>query len=94
MTTSTTSNDETRVLSCMQPTGDVHLGNYLGALQNWVLGQHDSDAFHGIVDLHALTVVEEPGVIVAAVYAGHRVAREMDAPDAGDVSFRRERVTV
>ncbi len=53
----------TRVLSCIQPTGDVHLGNYLGALRNWVLGQHDADAFHGIVDLHALTVTEERGVI-------------------------------
>ena len=53
----------TRVLSCIQPTGDVHLGNYLGALRNWVNGQHDADAFHGIVDLHALTVTEEPGVI-------------------------------
>jgi tryptophanyl-tRNA synthetase len=47
----------------MQPTGDVHLGNYLGALQNWVSGQHECDAFHGIVDLHALTVIESPGVI-------------------------------
>jgi tryptophanyl-tRNA synthetase len=53
----------TRVLSCIQPTGEVHLGNYLGALRNWVNGQHDADAFHGIVDLHALTVTEEPGVI-------------------------------
>ena len=53
----------TRVLSCIQPTGEVHLGNYLGALRNWVAGQHDADAFHGIVDLHALTVTEEPGVI-------------------------------
>jgi tryptophanyl-tRNA synthetase len=53
----------TRVLSCIQPTGDVHLGNYLGALRNWVAGQHDVDAFHGIVDLHALIVTEEPGVI-------------------------------
>ena len=53
----------TRVLSCIQPTGDVHLGNYLGALRNWVHGQHDADAFHGIVDLHALTVTESPGVI-------------------------------
>jgi tryptophanyl-tRNA synthetase len=52
----------TRVLSCIQPTGEVHLGNYLGALRNWVNGQHD-DAFHGIVDLHALTVTESPGVI-------------------------------
>jgi len=53
----------TRVLSCIQPTGEVHLGNYLGALRNWVGGQHEADAFHGIVDLHALTVTEEPGVI-------------------------------
>jgi tryptophanyl-tRNA synthetase len=53
----------TRVLSCIQPTGDVHLGNYLGALRNWVAGQHEKDVFHGIVDLHALTVVEEPDVV-------------------------------
>ncbi len=53
----------TRVLSCIQPTGDVHLGNYLGALRNWVSGQHHKEVFHGIVDLHALTVTEEPGVI-------------------------------
>jgi tryptophanyl-tRNA synthetase len=52
-----------RVLSCIQPTGDVHLGNYLGALRNWVSGQHETDAFHGIVDLHALTVTETPEVI-------------------------------
>jgi tryptophanyl-tRNA synthetase len=51
------------VLSCIQPTGDVHLGNYLGALRNWVSGQHEKDVFHGIVDLHALTVTEEPGII-------------------------------
>lgn len=53
----------TRVLSCIQPTGVVHLGNYLGALRNWVDGQHDKDVFHGIVDLHALTVTTEPDVV-------------------------------
>ena len=53
----------TRVLSCIQPTGDVHLGNYLGALRNWVAGQHENDAFHGIVDLHALTITESPDVV-------------------------------
>ena len=52
-----------RVLSCIQPTGQVHLGNYLGALRNWVDGQHRGDVFHGIVDLHALTVTETPGVL-------------------------------
>ena len=55
----------TRVLSCIQPTGEVHLGNYLGALRNWVSGQHESDAFHGIVDLHALTITETPGTLGA-----------------------------
>jgi tryptophanyl-tRNA synthetase len=39
------------------------LGNYLGALRNWVIGQHECDAFHGIVDLHALTVTDRPGVL-------------------------------
>ncbi|MBI4884557.1 MAG: tryptophan--tRNA ligase [Actinobacteria bacterium] len=58
----------TRVLSCIQPTGEVHLGNYLGALRGWAQGQHSvaggqRDAFHGIVDLHALTVTEAPEVV-------------------------------
>lgn len=53
----------TRVLSCIQPTGEVHLGNYLGALTNWVSGQHEKDVFHGIVDLHALTITDRPGVL-------------------------------
>jgi tryptophanyl-tRNA synthetase len=42
------------------------LGNYLGALRNWVVGQHECDAFHGIVDLHALTVTDRPGVLGAS----------------------------
>jgi tryptophanyl-tRNA synthetase len=53
----------TRVLSCVQPTGELHLGNYLGAFRNWVVGQHEKEVFHGIVDLHALTVTEQPGVV-------------------------------
>jgi tryptophanyl-tRNA synthetase len=53
----------TRVLSCVQPTGELQLGNYLGAFRNWVAGQHEKEVFHGIVDLHALTVTEEPGVL-------------------------------
>ena len=51
------------MLSCIQPTGEVHLGNYLGALRNWVRDQHDKDPFHGIVDLHALTIAETPGQV-------------------------------
>src|SRR5205807_919449 len=49
-----------RVLSGIQPLGDVHLGNYVGALRNWVEFQDEHDAFYCIVDLHALTLPWEP----------------------------------
>ena len=53
----------TRVLSGVQPSGDLHLGNYLGAVRQWVAHQHDHDAFYCIVDLHALTLDIEPAVL-------------------------------
>ncbi|MDQ1495722.1 MAG: tryptophanyl-tRNA synthetase, partial [Actinomycetota bacterium] len=50
-----------RVLSGIQPTSDsFHLGNYLGAVQNWVALQHEFDAFYCVVDLHAITAEWEP----------------------------------
>jgi len=50
-----------RILSGMQPTSDsLHLGNYLGALVNWVALQDDYDALYTVVDLHALTVGPDP----------------------------------
>src|SRR5579863_5810240 len=48
-----------RVLSGMQPSGTLHIGNYLGALQQWVESQ-SADAFYCVVDLHALTLEIEP----------------------------------
>ncbi|HSU34441.1 MAG TPA: tryptophan--tRNA ligase [Propionibacteriaceae bacterium] len=52
---------QSRVLSLAQPTADsLHLGNFLGALQQWVPLQDDHDAFYGVADLHALTVEVEP----------------------------------
>ncbi len=53
----------TRVLSGIQPTGDMHLGNYLGAVRNWVDEQHKHDAFFTIVDLHALTIPQDPAML-------------------------------
>ena len=47
-----------RVFSGIQPTGDMHLGNYLGAVRNWVTDQ--DDAIYCVVDLHALTVPQDP----------------------------------
>jgi tryptophanyl-tRNA synthetase len=49
-----------RVLSGIQPTGDIHLGNYLGAVRQWVVDQHAYDSFYCVVDLHALTVPHDP----------------------------------
>ncbi|MER3453213.1 MAG: tryptophan--tRNA ligase [Acidimicrobiia bacterium] len=54
-----------RVLSGIQPTGDIHLGNYIGAIRNWVAEQHEHDAFYCVVDLHALTVPRPPGELRA-----------------------------
>lgn len=52
-----------RVLSGIQPTGQLHLGNYLGAVRNWARMQHSTDAFFCIVDLHSVTTPQEPGAI-------------------------------
>jgi tryptophanyl-tRNA synthetase len=52
-----------RVFSGIQPTGDLHLGNLLGAVRNWVRDQHEADSFYCIVDLHALTVPKAPGEV-------------------------------
>jgi tryptophanyl-tRNA synthetase len=53
-----------RVLSGIQPTADsFHLGNYLGALRQWVALQDTRDAFYCVVDLHAITVPVEPAVL-------------------------------
>jgi tryptophanyl-tRNA synthetase len=49
-----------RVFSGVQPTGNLHIGNYLGALKNWVEIQGSYESIFGIVDLHAITVYQEP----------------------------------
>lgn len=49
-----------RVFSGIQPTGQLHLGNYLGAIRHWVRGQGQKENFICIVDLHAITVFQEP----------------------------------
>lgn len=53
----------TRVFSGIQPTGELHLGNYLGAIRNWAKMQHETDALFCVVDLHAVTVPKTPGEV-------------------------------
>jgi tryptophanyl-tRNA synthetase len=51
---------KSRVLSGVQPSGNLHIGNYLGALANWVKIQYDYESIFCIVDLHAITVYQNP----------------------------------
>ncbi len=63
-----------RVFSGVQPSGDLHIGNYLGAIRRWAAEQHEKDNFFCVVDLHAITVYQDPEVLrrmtrdVAALY--------------------------
>ncbi len=58
-----------RVLSGVQPTGNLHLGNYLGAIRNWVESQSQYDNFFCVVDLHAITVPHNPATLAADTYS-------------------------
>jgi len=54
-----------RIFSGVQPTGNLHLGNYLGAIRNWVRLQKDYDCLYCVVDLHAITVPQDPKELAA-----------------------------
>lgn len=57
-----------RILSGIQPTGELHLGNYLGAIRNWVAIQQDYESFLFMADLHAITVPHDPSALAASTY--------------------------
>lgn len=57
-----------RILSGVQPTGNLHLGNYLGAIRNWVETQKDYENFFCVVDLHAITVPHNPETLAQDTY--------------------------
>lgn len=52
-----------RIFSGAQPTGDLHIGNYLGALRNWVALQDEYESFYCIVNLHAITLPQDPKLL-------------------------------
>ena len=82
-----------RVFSGIQPSGNLHLGNYLGALKNWVQIQDDYETYFCIVDLHAITVPQDPKVLrrkireLAALYLACGIDPEKS------VVFRQSRVS-
>ncbi len=58
-----------RVLSCIQPSGMLTLGNYLGALKNWTAMQDEFDCTFAVADLHAITVRQEPAALRSQIYS-------------------------
>ncbi len=59
---------KSRILSGIQPTGNLHLGNYLGAIRNWVALQEQYDSFLFMADLHAITVPHDPARLASDTY--------------------------
>ena len=68
MTIPQSKHNEKRIFSGIQPTGNLHLGNYLGAIKNWVKLQDDFSSIFSIVDLHAITVPQEPLQLRASIH--------------------------
>jgi len=58
-----TTNIRPRVFSGIQPSGNLHIGNYVGALRNWVQRQDERDCYFCIVDLHSITVPQDPAAL-------------------------------
>ncbi len=56
-----------RVFSGIQPTGEIHIGNYLGAIQHWVSIQSEFDCIYCVVDLHAITIPQDPKILKAKI---------------------------
>ena len=52
-----------RIFSGIQPSGNIHIGNYLGAIRQWVASQKQHENLFCIVDLHAITVPQKPAVL-------------------------------
>jgi len=57
-----------RIFSGVQPTGDLHLGNYLGAIRNWVRLQDDYECLFCVVDMHAITAWQDPAALRASTF--------------------------
>ena len=81
-----------RIFSGAQPTGNLHLGNYLGAVRNWVRLQADYECIYCVVDLHAITVAQDPAELTRATreVAAAYLAAGVDAKSS--IVFNQARV--
>src|SRR3954463_7970300 len=82
-----------RVFSGIQPSGTSHLGTYLGALKNWVSVQEEYESYFCIVDLHAITVPQDPKALRANVREMAAIFIAVGLDPARSVIFRQSRVS-
>jgi tryptophanyl-tRNA synthetase len=82
-----------RVFSGIQPSGTSHLGTYLGALKNWVAVQEQYDSYFCIVDLHAITVPQDPKVLRSNVREMAAIFIAVGLDPERSVIFRQSRVS-
>jgi tryptophanyl-tRNA synthetase len=82
-----------RVFSGIQPSGTSHLGTYLGALKNWVAVQEQYESYFCIVDLHAITVPQDPKVLRANVREMAAIFIAVGLDPGRSVIFRQSRVS-
>jgi tryptophanyl-tRNA synthetase len=81
-----------KVFSGIQPTGNIHIGNYLGALRNWVALQEDYDCIYCVVDLHALTTPLDPALLPADRHDAAKVLLAMGVDPSRSLLYYQSRV--
>jgi tryptophanyl-tRNA synthetase len=82
-----------RIFSGVQPTGNMHLGNYLGAFRNWVSLQDTYDTIYCIVDLHAMTVDHDPSALEAARLETAKVLLALGVDPGRSLLYTQSQVT-
>jgi tryptophanyl-tRNA synthetase len=80
------------VFSGIQPTGNIHIGNYLGALRNWVALQDEYDCIYCVVDLHAITVPQDPATFPAERLDAAKVLLAMGVDPSRSLLYFQSRV--
>jgi tryptophanyl-tRNA synthetase len=81
-----------RIFSGIQPTGNLHLGNYLGAVRNWVRLQNEFECLFCVVDLHAITVWQDPRELAANTRRAAAAMIACGVDPAGNVLFNQSQV--
>ena len=77
----------------MQPTGNLHLGNYLGALKNFVSLQHEAECIYCVVDLHAITTFQDPKTLRSNIFETTAAFIASGIDDSKNIIFNQSSVS-